>query len=433
MHSALRRGSVRLFGIVVLLPTVAGTAVAQSDKAGGSAESAKDWPQFLGPDRNGISAETGLLTAWPAEGPPEVWRVPGGVGMSGLAIKGARAYTMLHKAGRQQVVCLNARTGELHWEAPIAPVYRNSMGDGPRATPAVAGDQVFVLTGEGIVAALSAMEGNVTWKKDVVTDFGGKPAEYGMVSSPLVIGNRVVVTVGAPQATVVALDTKTGDVAWTGGKGFPAGYSSPAVLEVGGRAQLVVFHGAGVFGLEPTGGKELWSYEYVTDFDCNIVTPIAVGGNVFISSGENHGSTMLALKPQGDRFETAVAWKSQGGQSVLRNEWQTSILLGGNLYGFDNVGSAGPITHFTCVEASTGNRRWQQIRFGKGNAIAADGKLLVSTFTGELVVLAANPERFEELGRKMVVGKTRQAPALANGLLYLRDDREIVCLDVRKK
>jgi hypothetical protein len=122
---------------------------------------------------------------------------------------------------------------------------------------------------------------------------------------------------------------------------------------------------------------------------------------------------------------------SQGPKSVLRNEWQTSILLDGFLYGFDNVGSAGPVTHLTCVSAASGERQWQELRFGKGNLIAADGKLFLSTMQGELVVVTTTPKRFEELGRKRIIGKTRQAPALAGGLLYLRDDREIVCLDVR--
>ena len=168
------------------------------------------------------------------------------------------------------------------------------------------------------------------------------------------------------------------------------------------------------------------------DVTNNLSTPLAVDGNVFISSGENHGSALLSLKPTGKTFDAEEAWTSQGASSVLRNEWQTSILLDGHLYGFDNVGSAGPVTHLTCINAATGKRAWQQARFGKGNLIAADGKLFCSTMKGELVVVRATTEKYDELGRAAVIGTTRQAPALANGLLYLRDDKEIVCLDVRK-
>jgi outer membrane protein assembly factor BamB len=141
---------------------------------------------------------------------------------------------------------------------------------------------------------------------------------------------------------------------------------------------------------------------------------------------------LLKLVPQGDKFAVEEVWKSQGTSSVLRSEWQTPILLDGYLYGLDNVGSAGPVTHLTCIKALTGERVWQQPRFGKSNLIAADGKLYFSTMAGELVMVRATPKGFEELGRKQILGATRQAPSLANGLLYLRDDREIVCLDIRK-
>jgi outer membrane protein assembly factor BamB len=330
-------------------------------------------------------------------------------------------------------VCHDAQTGAPHWKRDVAPAYTNGQGDGPRATPTVAGDVVYAFTGEGVLAALQASEGTLLWKKDLVKQSGGKPAEYGMACSPLVVGELVVVTIGAPQATVVAVNGKTGDVAWKAGSDQPAGYSSPALLNAGGREQVVVFYGAGAFGLDPATGAELWDYPYETNFDCNITTPLAVNGGVFLSSGEDHGSVLLSLKPKGNTFDVGEVWASQGRRSVLRNEWQTSLLLGGSLYGFDNVGGAGPITHLTCIDAATGERKWQQLRYGKGNAIAGDGKLFLSTMEGELVLVRPNPEKYEELGRKTILGMTRQAPALANGLLYLRDDSEIVCLDVRKK
>ena len=138
--------------------------------------------------------------------------------------------------------------------------------------------------------------------------------------------------------------------------------------------------------------------------------PLAINGDVFISSGENHGSVLLGLKPKGDAFDVSEVWTSQGAKSTLRNEWQTSILLDGHLYGFDNVGSAGPVSHLTCVNAATGQRAWQKLRFGKGNLIAADGKLFISTMNGELVVVRATPAAYEELGRATVLAPTRQAP-----------------------
>ncbi|MBC8351332.1 MAG: PQQ-like beta-propeller repeat protein [Planctomycetes bacterium] len=389
------------------------------------------WPQHLGPSRNGISAETNLLDKWPVGGPKEVWRVKGGVGMSGLAISGGRLFTLVQREGKQGVVAHDAATGAAIWRTVVAPAYENQMGDGPRATPTVAGNTLFVFTGEGILAALNAPDGRALWSHNTVKELGGQPAEYGMACSPLVVGTQVIVTVGAPNATVVAYDTVTGKPAWTAGSDS-TGYSSPALLDVGGREQVVVHSGSAVLGIEPKSGAVLWRHPYVTDYNCNIATPIAVDGRVFVSSGENHGCILLALEPSGNTFAVDEVWSSQGTRSVLRNEWQTSILLDGHLYGMDNVGGAGPITHLTCVEAATGKRVWQETRFGKGNLIAADGKLFMSSLKGELIVARASPRGYDEIGRSTVIGSTRQAPALANGLLYLRDNDDIACFDVSK-
>lgn len=393
---------------------------------------AADWPQFLGPERNGISAETGLLDAWTDQSVAEVWRVEGGVGMSGLAIRDGKLVTLIQNAGRQRIVAHHAETGERLWENPLAPTYLNAMGNGPRATPTIVGDRVFVFTGEGILAALDLADGKTVWKQDVFSGTGGKPAEYGTACSPLVIGELVVVTVGSPAETIVAYDIKTGKKAWGAGDD-PAGYSSPSLLNVSGQPQLVAFTGNSLLGLQPATGASLWRYPYVTEYRCNTATPLAVDGKVFISAGENHGSALLKLQAANGTLDISEVWQSQGTRSVMRNEWQTSILLDGHLYGFDNVGSAGQVTHLTCIDASTGKRVWQEARFGKGNMISADGKLFMSTMKGEVVIARASPAGYQELGRKLVIETTRQAPALANGRLYLRDDKEIVCLDVRKR
>ena len=415
-----------LFGVVIALAVMvsAEPITAQTDAKG-------EWPQFLGPQRNGRSSETGLLDGWPEQGPKEVWRVPGGVGMSGLAISRGRVLTLVQREGEQWLIALDAKTGAAIWQTPLAPEYRNAMGNGPRATPAIAGDHVFVFTGEGILSAHNFQDGKQLWSHNVLKELSGKEAEYGMACSPLVVGEQVIVTAGAAKGTLVAFDTKSGKQLWTAGKDS-AGYSSPALLNVGGRQQVVAFTGSSALGVDPAKGTLLWRYPFKTNFDCNITTPLEIQGNVFLSSGEDHGSVLLALKSQADKFEISEVWSSLGTKSVLRNEWQTSMLLDGFLYGMDNVGGAGPITHLTCIDAATGDRKWQQARFGKGNLIAADGKLFISTMKGELVLVRATPERYEELSRANVLGSTRQAPALSNGRLFLRDDKEIVCWDVRK-
>jgi outer membrane protein assembly factor BamB len=427
MNGFLRDGSAfRLVIATILAALISSPAVAQD------AAAKNEWSQFLGPARNGISRETGLLNEWPQDGPKIIWKVPGGVGMSGLAISRGCVITLVQRQGKQWATSLDAETGQTQWQTPLAPAYKNGMGNGPRATPAIAGDSVFVFTGEGILAALNLADGKPIWSHDVITDSQGTIAEYGMASSPLVVGTNVVVTAGAPGASVVAYDTKTGKLTWKSGDDA-AGYSSPALLDLSGRKQLVVYTGEAAIGMAPESGEQLWRYPYETNFNCNIVTPVAFNNQVFISSGENHGCVMLAFKGSGTDTKVSEAWTSQGSQSVLRNEWQTSILSDGHLYGFDNVGAAGPVTHLTCVNAETGKRVWQKTRFGKGNMIAADGKLLIATMTGELVMVKLTPTAFEEIGRGKLIGPTRQAPALSNGRVYLRDDEEIICVDLRAK
>jgi len=352
--------------------------------------------------------------------------------MSGLVIQAGRVVTLVQRDGKQWVVALDSESGKPIWETSVAPAYRNGMGNGPRATPALDGNSVYVFTGEGILAALDFKQGEVLWSRDVMSDLNGQIADYGMACSPLVVGSRVIVTPGAPGAAVVAYDTQSGKLAWKSG-GDAAGYSSPALLNLNGQSHLVAFTGESVLGLAAETGKPLWRYPFETNFHCNIATPLAVQGQVFVSAGENHGSVLVSLTARGSMFDVKEVWSSLGPQSVLRNEWQTSILAGDHLYGFDNVGAAGPVSHLTCIEAGTGKRKWQKLRFGKGNLIAADGKLLISTMAGELVVVRISPEGFDELGRTSVLGSTRQAPVLSNGRVYLRDDDEIVCVDLRAR
>ena len=352
--------------------------------------------------------------------------------MSAVVVRNGLACTMMQTRHGQQLLAFDAETGARKWNAIIAPHYRNQMGNGPPGTPVLTRDAAFVFSGEGVLARVNLKDGSVDWKVATLKRHPGAVMDYGMACSPVLWGSAVIATIGARGATVVAFDQKTGETLWTAGRSGTAGYSSPAVLKAGGKEQLVVFAGASAFGVDAT-GNELWRYSYVTDYDCNIATPLSIDGSVLISAGENHGTTLLNLKPVGSRFDTSIAWASTGTGSSLRNEWQTSILLNGYLYGFDNVGSAGPVTHLTCIRAKTGEQVWQAPRFGKGNMIAADGKLFATTMKGELVVMRASPDGFQELGRKEVIGTTRQAPSLASGRLYLRDDAQIVCFDVRKK
>ena len=391
---------------------------------------ADDWAQFLGPNRNGISAETGLLDAWPEGGPKVVWRKPAGIGMSAVVVADGQAITMLQSA-MQSVVSLDASSGERNWTTDIAPAYRNPQGAGSRSTPAIHKGRVFVLTGEGILAALSLADGKILWRKEVLKELGGRVAQFGMACSPLVVGERVIVTLGARGASTVAFHAESGEKLWSSGND-PAGYSSPALLEVDGLALIAVFNGKGLVGLNPANGEQYWRFAFATDFDCNIATPIVYKDQIFISAGENHGSVMVKPTRQGDDYAVRETWASLGVSSVLRSGWQTGIVDGKHLYSFDNIGAAGPIMHLTCIDLDNGQRAWRKTRFGKGNLIAAEGKLFISTMKGELIIAKMNSQQYEELGRAKLFGMTRQAPTLSDGRLFVRDEKEIICVDVRK-
>lgn len=393
---------------------------------------AEDWPQFLGPQRNGISSEKGLISTFGEKGPEVRWRTDLGVGMSGIVVAKQIAVTMYQDSQHQYVVAIHVESGNLLWKSPIAPSYTNPMGDGPRSTPAVEGDRVYAFSGEGRLACFALKDGQEVWNTNPTQELGAKPAEYGMACSPLLTDEHVVVTIGAQQATVIGVAKNSGQIAWKAGKGNPAGYSSPALLKTNKGVQLVAFHGAGALGLTPDAGKELWTYVYITDYDCNIATPISVGNSVLLSAGENHGTVLLDV-PDSSNGEAKEVWKTFGNRANMRNEWQTSILIDGYLYGFDNVGSAGPVTHLVCLNSKDGNIVWQKKRFGKGNMIAADGKLWCSNMDGELIIVQATREKFVELDRASLIGQTRQAPTLCNGFIYLRDNAEIISIDVREK
>lgn len=392
----------------------------------------EDWPQFLGENRNGVSAETGLIDAFPASGPSIRWRVPGGVGMSAIAIQADCAVTTWNADDKQLLVALDTNTGKIKWKTEMGPAYTNSMGDGPRSTPTISKQSVYAYSGEGILIAAELSTGKVLWRKNVPQEFSAEPSEYGMSCSPLVVDPYVVVHAGAPEAAVAALSIETGEVAWKCGNGH-AGYSSPNLLSTAGELTIVSVTGTKVLGINPSNGKLRWSYPFETDYGCNTASPISVDGGVFISAGENHGSVLLDVKKNNDQYTVSERWTSLNSKSVMRNEWQTSIVVGNYLYGFDNVGAAGPVSHFSCIESKSGKPVWQKTRFGKGNLVYADKKFWLTTTEGDLVIARAEAKGFEELSRVTLVGKTRQTLSIANGLGFLRDDSEVVCIELKKK
>ncbi len=394
---------------------------------------ADDWAQFLGTHRNGVSSEKNLISEWPSDGPKIVWQTPLGVSMSSVVVSNGQAFTLFQDETDLYAVALKADSGKEVWRTKFAAAYENAMGNGPRATPTVADGKLFVFTGEGLLAALNVKDGTEVWKVNVPSSMKGQASEYGMSCSPLVLGTMVITHTGNPDAAVAAFDTKTGKNLWTSATG-KAGYSSPVLMTLAGKQQIVTLTADGAFGLEATDGKVLWKFPFPTEYDCNTACPVQVGDSeVLISAGENHGSALLQITANGQKFSAEEVWSSYGKDSQLRAEWQTPVIHDGHLYGLDNSGSAGPITNLVCIRLKDHESVWQKARFGKSNLILADGKLFLTTMNGEVVIVDATPTAFKELGRAKIMETTRQAPTLSNGFLFVRDDEEVICIDVRAK
>jgi outer membrane protein assembly factor BamB len=375
---------------------------------------AADWPQWRGPQRNGISAETGWQV-WPAGGPKRLWARQVGEGFSSVAVKGGRLYTMGNTGDQDTVFCLAAGTGRVLWRQS----YPCAAGDygGPRATPTVDGNRVYTLSREGQALCLNAGSGARIWARDLHRETGSAPPNWGFASSPLVLGRLAIYNVGSAG---VALDKVTGRVMWKSGAGS-AGYASPVAFNAGGRRGVAIFTGRGLVGVDPANGRVLWQFPWDTQFEVNAADPIFSGDTVFISSNYNRGGALIRLGRGG---QPAVVWQNRN----MRNHFNSCVLLGGFLYGNDE-------NTLKCIDLRTGEERWRRRGMGKGGLIAANGHLITLTERGTLVLSKASPGRYTELAHASVLqGTCWTHPVLANGLVYCRShEGELVCLDMRAR
>lgn len=399
-----------------------------------AAAQAADWPQWRGPQRDGISSETGLFTT---ERPfAEGWRGPLGLGFSGIAVADGRAFTLFAQGDDEFAVCLDAQTGEERWRFRTGPYYTETQGgDGPRSTPTVDGEIVYVLGAHGQLYALAAASGAKVWQKDLVAEFGSKMPRWGFSASPLVEGDLLLIEAGGRSgnfldsltemvvdrqvpATVIAFDKATGQTAWTA-LDDKMGYSSPIAFTAGGQRQLAFFTGYALTGLAPADGQTLWTYPWKTSYDINVATPIFIPPNrVFISSGYDKGATVLQVGPDAAVEEI---WRNK----KMKNQFSTSVYYQDHLYGFDK-------TILKCIDARTGAEKWKARGYGNGTLIAADGHLIVLGEQGNLGLAEATPAGFHvKVTYPALNGRCWTAPSLAHGRLYMRDEREIACLQIQ--
>jgi outer membrane protein assembly factor BamB len=385
----------------------------------------KDWPQWRGPGRDGVSTEADLLLDWPAPGPPKLWDISVGVGYSAVAIAQGQAYTLMQDGDDEAVVCWDALTGAEKWRFRYPARYRNSYGDGPRSTPAVSGPFVYTVGGTGIMHCLktepASAQGDMVWRKDLLGEFGAANLKWGVSFSPLVDGDLVFTNPGGPNGSVAALDKATGALRW---KNFDdqAGYASPIAAEIAGKRQIIFFTETGLVSVAPADGALLWRFPWQTSYGCNVATPIVLGDYVFISSGYNHGCALIHVEATPNGFQPRRVFENRR----MRNHFSSSVYAGGYLFGFDEA-------TLVCMEFRTGQVQWKKGGFGKGSLIAAGPDLIILGDEGQLAVAEATPAGYhEKTSCRLPEGQYWTMPALANGRLYIRSQTRLMCLDLRK-
>ena len=380
-----------------------------------------DWPQWRGPNRDGISKETGILKSWPEGGPKVLWSAPSGDGYSGISVTNGKLYTMYGQGSDEIAICLDAASGAELWRFKMGSKYTNQWGHGPRATPTVDGNLVFVLSGKGKLFALNATKGTEVWGHDLHNEYGGKIPTWGVSTSPLVEGNMLIVDVGGKDGHgLVAFNKKDGKVIWKSNSGIP-GYSAPIAVTVNGTRQILSFAGKALVSVSPKDGKQYWHYSWVTSYDVNAATPVFIKPDkVFISSGNNKGAAVLKMKAANGTVEVEALWKSR----IMRNFFSSSILVGDHLYGFDEG-------TLRCVNVNTHESKWAKRGFSKGSLMYADGHLIVLSEKGLLVLVEATPEAFvQKASAQVLKGRCWTVPTLVNGMLYVRNQKDMLCLDL---
>ena len=395
----------------VPVTTVAGSAEAASFQGG------QDWPQWRGIRRDGVSPEAGLGRSWPEGGPTEIWRRAIGTGYSGIVVSRNQLYT-LDQNGDERLLAMSAENGREIWFLSFGGGFSNSQGDGPRGTPAADGELVFAVSGSGTLVAADRSTGRQVWKHDLPREFHSSSPNWGFATSPLVRGDLVLVEPGGQGGgSLAAFQKRDGELVWSS-HSDPAGYSSPLAVEFEGQRQILFFTARHLLSVTPEQGRVLWQVSWTTSHDVNAATPIWIPPDrVFISSDYDGGGAVFEMGASGTPRQV---WKNR----KMRNHFSTSVYLNGFLYGFDNA-------TLKCIDASDGSMKWRARGLGRGSLISADGMLIVLGERGQLALVEATPEAYNELSRAQVLrGKCWTSPTLAHGKLYLRNQEEIVCLDL---
>lgn len=381
---------------------------------------AGDWPQWRGPNRDGVSTETGLLQSWPSGGPRVIWKTTGlGEGYSSLAIANGRIYTQGQRDRQEFVFAFDVKTGKKLWETATSRDYRNDRGDGPRGTPTIDSDRLYAMTGDGVVVCLDAATGKTIWSQNVAQKYGGSIPTWGFSESPLIDGSRLIVMPGGRGASLVSLNKADGSLQWKTGSDH-AGYSSAIIATVGGVRQIVALSGEAAIGVQEDNGELLWHYTRVSNRTANIATPIFHGDSVFVSTNYGTGCALLKLGP---KTMSEVYFSNE-----MKNHYSTSVLVDGYLYGYND-------SILTAMQFSTGKVAWKNRSVGKGSVLYADNRLYLLSEEGTIGLAEPSPESYKEVSRFQVGRQslpTWSPLVIANGTMYFRDQDHLTSFDIKK-
>ena len=368
-----------------------------------STAQAADWPNYRGPNYNGVSSETGWAASWPEDGPKILWRASLGAGFASMAVSNGRVYAMGNINNNDFLYCFDAATGKEIWKKSYpCPLYSKNHEGGPCATPTIDGDAVYTFSKDGDAIRFNASTGEIIWHKNLNKELSFKHPTWYFAGSPLIVGGLVIYNAGTYG---VALNKNDGSMIWQNGKS-ECGYSTAVPYEIAGQKGLAMAVCDELVGLNPTTGKVLWKLPWKTAYDINAADAIIAGETIFISSGYNKGCALLKISG-GD---VNIAWQNKN----MRNQINCSVLFEGHIYGFDGqVGGGGQLT---CIDLTTGEKKWSQGGMGTGSLMIADSKMIILGERGKLVIAEASPEGFKELASAQILtGKCWTVPVLANG------------------
>jgi len=386
-----------------------------------------DWPQWQGPDRTGLSKETGLMQQWPAAGPPLMWSISGlGAGYGSMAIQGDRIFVQGSKSNQSVIYALNRADGKGVWSKALGAEGTDSRGSGPRGTPTIDGDRLYILTERGDLACLKTADGTAVWQRNILADFGGHQIPWLISESPLIDGANVVVTPGGPRAGIVALDKLSGKTVWTSQQlSDEAGYASPVAADVQGVRVIMTLTARAGVGVRASDGKLMWRHAAVANGTANIATPIFHDNKVFYSSNYGTGAALFGLTAQGGEVTAQQIYFTR----EMQNHHGGLVLVNGYLYGFHG-------SILTCLEFATGKTQWRDRSVGKGTLVYADGHLYIQSEDNVIGLAEANVSAYKEKGRFRTADQGFPSwahPVISGGRLYIRDQGTLAAYNVKAR